>query len=265
MEEWTEQPKQAEQPKAPATAEAKLFSSLAERWKAARGPALGRSTFKHYCDALRAYVLPTFGDRPYAKITNEEIQVFINKQAERYSPSVLKSTRLVLSFVLGWAKTQRELPDNPAKGIYTPRATGSRSRTRPLVLTLVYLGVRGEYAVGLKPNDLDADNVLHFRRYIYDRQVYPLDKEELFPLDAVVHAELISRLRSLGGNHGWTFRTKAGTPFSVLDNGRKRYLHAAAKAVGVTVGRWHDFRQLDESHRAPRERQPGSDVVTAWS
>lgn len=240
----------------------KLFSDLVERWKAARGPALGKSTFQHYSNALRAYVLPHFKDRPYLEITNEEIQTFINHQAKRYSPSVLKSTRLVLSFVLGWAKTQRELPDNPAKGVYLPREIGGRRVVRTellpeqtlaivtrlkepystLVLLLASVGCRGEEAVGLKPSDLDAANVLHFRRVIYGGKAEPLEKEQHIPLDAVTHTDLIRRLRALGQGQEWMFRTRAGTPFSVLDNGRKRYLHAAAQAVGVRIGGWHDFR-----------------------
>ena len=71
----------------------KLFSDLVERWKAARGPALGKSTFRHYSNALRAYVLPHFKDRPYQEITNEEIQTFINQQAKQYSPRVFSKAR----------------------------------------------------------------------------------------------------------------------------------------------------------------------------
>ena len=38
-----------------------------------------------------------------------------------------------------------------------------------LVLLLASVGMRGEAAVGLQPADLDAKNVLHVRRVIYER------------------------------------------------------------------------------------------------
>jgi hypothetical protein len=64
-----------------------------------------------------------------------------------------------------------------------------------LTLLLASVGVRGEAAVGLQPPDLDSENVLHVRRVIYHREVIPLEKEECYPLDAVIHAELLERLR----------------------------------------------------------------------
>jgi len=67
----------------------RLFSDLVDRWKASVGPSLGKSTFQHYCNALRAYVLPYFKDHQFQAITNEEIQKFINQQAKRYSASSL--------------------------------------------------------------------------------------------------------------------------------------------------------------------------------
>jgi integrase len=61
-------------------------------------------------------------------------------------------------------------------------------------------------------------------------------------LDAVVHADLIRRLRALGVGHQWAFHSRKGTPVD-LGNARRRYLHPAAAAIGVVIGGWHDFRQ----------------------
>jgi len=82
----------------------RLFSDLVDRWKASVGPSLGKSTFQHYCNALRAYVLPYFKDHQFQAITNEEIQKFINQQAKRYSASSLYG-------VSGWHD-----PEAPAAG-----------------------------------------------------------------------------------------------------------------------------------------------------
>jgi integrase len=61
------------------------------------------------------------------------------------------------------------------------------------------------------------------------------------PLDAVVHADIIQRIRGLGAGQKWVFHSRKGPPVN-LGNARRRYLHPAAKAVGVQIGGWHDFR-----------------------
>jgi integrase len=109
-----------------------------------------------------------------------------------------------------------------------------------LVLLLGTVGLRGEAAVGLQPADLDAEDALYTRRVIYNRGVFA-DKEERFPLDAVIHAELLHRLRTLGTGAKWVFHSRTGTPLD-LGNARKRHLHVVATALGIKVGGWHDFR-----------------------
>jgi integrase len=83
--------------------------------------------------------------------------------------------------------------------------------------------------------------VVHVRRVIYDGHAEMLDKEEQYPLDAVVHAELIRRMRGLGQGQKWIIHNKKGNLLS-LGNARRRHLHPAAKAIGVKIGGWHGFR-----------------------
>jgi integrase len=89
--------------------------------------------------------------------------------------------------------------------------------------------------------------VLHVRRVIYKKRVIPLlesdgvEKEECYPLDSVVHAELLQRLCSLGAGAKWILHGRTGQPVD-LRNARKRKLHPTAAAIGVKVGGWHDFR-----------------------
>jgi hypothetical protein len=105
-----------------------------------------------------------------------------------------------------------------------------------LVLCVASLGSRGEKAIGLKPADLDEESVLHVRRVICDRQEELLEKEKQFPLDAaVVHADLIRRMRALGEGQEWIFHSRKRTPID-LGNTRRRHLHPAAKAIGVSSG-----------------------------
>jgi integrase len=246
-----------------AAAKTKKFSELVTEWKANEGVALGRATMAHYTNALRANVIPTFGDHDIQTINRKSIQSFLAKQAKKYSRSSLRSMRLVLCMTLGWAERNGEIqqPNGWLDGIRLPKKVGGRTVVRTeltptqtlsfverlrepystLVLCVASLALRGEEAVGLQPDDLDQNNVLHVRRVIYDRQMELLEKEKQFPLDAVVHADLIRRLRALGVGHQWVFHSRKGTPVD-LGNARRRYLHPAAAAIGVVIGGWHDFR-----------------------
>jgi len=260
-----------DQPRAEvAAAKTKKFSELVTEWKANEGAALGRATMAHYTNALRADVIPTFGDHDIQTINRKSIQSFLAKQAKKYSRSSLRSMRLVLCMTLGWAEKNGEIqqPNGWLDGIRLPKKVGGRTVTRTeltptqtlafverlrepystlvlcvasLVLCVASLALRGEEAIGLQPDDLDQNNVLHVRRVIYDRQMELLEKDKQFPLDAVVHADLIRRLRALGVGHLWVFHSRKGTPVD-LGNARRRYLHPAAAAIGVVIGGWHDFR-----------------------
>lgn len=245
------------------TAKAKKFSDLAAEWKATEGVALGHSTLQHYSSALRAYVLPEFADRDIRTINRKAIQDCLAKQAEKYSRSSLRSLRLVMCMTLAWAERNGYIrqPNGWLDGIRLPKKVGGRKVERTelkpeqtlsiverlkepystMVLFVASLGRRIEEATGLQPDDLDENNVLHIRRVVYEGQVEVLEKEQLLPLDSVVHADLIRRIRELGVGKKWVFQSRAGTPIN-SGNVRRRFLHPAAAAVGVKIGGWHDFR-----------------------
>jgi len=268
--------------KSAASTKAKLFSTLVEEWKATEGTALGNSTFDHYSDALRAYVVPTFGSTDIRTITRKTIQDFLVVQAKKYGQSALKDMRLVMCMTLAWAEQvgYLEQPNGWLEGIRLPRKVGGRkvkrielepeqtreyiSRLREpystLVLLLASVGLRGEAAIGLQPGDLDAKNVLRVQRVIYKNEVIPLTDAELgkhvFPLDAKVHAELLQRLRTLGSGAKWIFHGRTGEPLN-LGNARRRELRKVEESMDVRVGGWHDFR-----HTLKRQmRRAGADRV----
>jgi integrase len=89
----------------------------------------------------------------------------------------------------------------------------------------------GDYHMTMDPNEKDA----------LGGEVEVLEKEQLLPLDSIVHADLIRRIRALGVGRKWVFQSRAGTPIN-SSNVRRRCLHPAAAAVGVKIGGWHDFR-----------------------
>jgi integrase len=256
----------------------KLYSTLVDEWKATEGATLGDSTLKNYSNALRAYVLPTFASTDIRTITRKTIQDFLVVQSRKYGQSVLKTTRLVMRMTLSWAEQNGNLqqPNGWLTGIRLPKKFAGRKVVRTeltpeqirafvtrmkepystLTLLLASVGLRGEAAVGLQPSDLGDDNVLRVRRVIYDREEIPLEKEECYPLDAVVHAELLQRLRSLGAGAKWILHGRTGEPVD-LGNARKRHLHRIAKAIGVKIGGWHDFRHT----LTRRMRRAGVDPI----
>jgi integrase len=241
------------------------FSELVEKWKRSEGAGMSEPTLDHYSNALRSLVLPQWKDRSIGSIQREDITNLLNSQAAKYSRSSLKSMRLVLILTLTWAERNSYIkrPNGWLDGIKLPRKTGGRKVVRTelepsqtlgivqqlkepystLVLLLGLCGRRIEEAIGIKPTDLDDNNVLQIRRVIYKGRVEELEEDQIqvLPLDQPEHAELVRRLRTLGGNHQWVFRSRKGTPLDP-GNARRRYLHPAAQAVGVKIGGWHDFR-----------------------
>ena len=241
------------------------YSDLVEKWKRSEGPAMSDNTLKHYSDALRAYVLPTWKDYAVDSIQREDVTNLLNSQAAKYSRSSLKSMRLVVIMTLTWAERNGYItrPTGWLEGIRLPRKTGGRKVVRTelepsetlgivqrlkepystLVLFLGLCGRRIEEAIGIQPTDLDENDVLHVRRVICNGREQELDEEEqqVLPLDQPEHAELVRRLRALGKNHEWVFHSRKGTPINP-GNARRRYLHPAAEAVGIKIGGWHDFR-----------------------
>lgn len=239
------------------------YSDMVAKWERSEGPAMGESTMDHYSNALRAYVLPTWKDYRIDSIQREDISNFLNSQAAKYSRSSLKSMRLVLGMTLAWTEKNGYIkrPTGWLDGIRLPRKTGGRKVVRtelepsqtlgisqhlkePYTTLVLFLGLCGrriEEAIGIKPTDLDENNVLHIRRIIYKGRAEALEEEQLLPLDQPEHAELVRRLRSLGKGHEWVFHSRKGTPMNP-GNARRRYLHPAAQAVGVKIGGWHDFR-----------------------
>jgi integrase len=244
------------------------FGALVEEWKGTEGMALERSTLANYTNTLRACVLPTFADQDVRTINRKAIQDFLTKQAKSYSKSYIKSMPVVLTMTLKSAGQNGYLqqPDGWLDSIRLPRETFHgreviRVELTPeqnrafvermkqpystLALLLQSVPMRGEAAIGLQPSDLDEQNVIHVRRIIYGGQAEMLEKEEQYPLDAVVHADLIRRMRTLGQGQEWIFHSRKGTLLS-LGNARRRHLHPAAEAIGVAVGGWHDFRHTTQ-------------------
>jgi integrase len=234
------------------------FRELSERWEKAEGSTMKATTLHHYKNALRAYVLPKFGDRKITEINREDIQTFLAEKARKYSESTLRSMRVVLGLTLGWATNCSWLARNPCSRVKLPKRTGGRRVTRTvltagqvnaiagklkepyatLVLFLAATGLRIGEALAIKWTDF-KDNVLHVTRRIYDGDVDAVKSkrsERKLPIDPI----LMERIEKLGRGE-WVFRSRTGTSLNP-GNALKRYIRPAAKELGISLGGWHDFR-----------------------
>lgn len=268
-----------EQSAEPSVKQQLTFADVAKRWEQSEGPGLGETSRRHYVGALRAYVLPTLGERKLADIQRQTLTDLLNAKAKKYSRSSLKSMRLVMQMTLLWAERNGLIVRAAGwlAGIRLPRECGGRKIVRTqlepgqtlaivghlcepyatLALFLAMTGKRGEEAVGIQPEDLYSNNILHIRRVVYEGRVEELEGEELLPLDSPEHAELVRRMRALGEGHKWMFHNlRKDTPLN-LGNARRRYLRPAAAKAGVRIGGWHDFRHTLQS----KLRRGGVDPV----
>jgi integrase len=118
---------------APPTVMDITFEEVAQRWEKAEGSTMKPTTLIHYRNALRAYVLPTFGARKIASINREDIQNFLAEKARKYSGSTLRSMRAVLGLTLRWANNCGWLEKNPCTRIKLPKKTGGRRVSRAVL------------------------------------------------------------------------------------------------------------------------------------
>jgi len=234
------------------------FQELAKRWENAEGSTMKATTLHHYKNALRAYVLPKFGERKITEINREDIQNFLAEKARKYSESTLRSMRVVLGLTLGWANNCGWLEKNPCTRVKLPKRTGGRRVTRTvltagqmnaiaeklkepyatLILFLAATGLRIGEAVAIKWTDF-TNNLLHVTRRIYDGDVDAVKSkrsERRLPINPL----LMERMEKLGKGE-WVFRSRAGTPLNP-GNALKRHVRPAAEKLGISLGGWHDFR-----------------------
>jgi integrase len=229
---------------------------LTERWEAVQATTLKASTADHYRNALRAYVVPSFGKWQVNQIGRYDVERFLAEQAKKYSKNTLRSMRAALGVLLSWAVSCEWISKNPCSGVKLPRGEKKVVRTvlKPeevaaiageleepyatLVLFLATTGLRIGEAVAVQWEDFNG-NLLSVKRRIYNGDVDTV-KTERSERSLPIPEELLLRMKRLG-NAGWVFRSREGTPVNP-GNALKRYAHPAAKKLGIRIGGWHDFR-----------------------
>ena len=242
------------------------FSELFERWKAAVVPTLKDSTADNYVYNLKTYLVPAFGTREISEISRYDVETFLAGKAKLYCRNTLRGMRASLGRVLSWAVACDWITKNACAGVRLPLAGSKVKRTiltptqviaiaermeepySTLILFIAATGLRISEAVGIKWTDFEGDT-LQVQRRIYERRegsTKTQSSTRAIPIPAV----LLERMQLLGGGE-WIFRSKAGTPVDPK-NAAHRYLRPAAKALGIRLGGWHDFRHTLSTHLLKR-------------
>ncbi|MCR2051771.1 site-specific integrase [Actinomyces bowdenii] len=79
-------------------------------------------TRRTYTDALRRYVLPALGERRLREITTRTVEVTIDAISEKHGPGVARTSRVVLSQLMGTAVRMDAIDRNPVSDARRPRA-----------------------------------------------------------------------------------------------------------------------------------------------
>jgi hypothetical protein len=161
---------------------------LTERWEAVQVTTLKASTADHYRNALRAYVVPSFGKWQVNQIGRYDVERFLAEQAKKYSKNTLRSMSAALGVLLSWAVSCEWISKNPCSGVKLPRGEKKVVRTvlKPeevaaiageleepydtLVLFLATTGLRIGEAVAVQWEDFNG-NLLSVKRRIYKGDV----------------------------------------------------------------------------------------------
>jgi len=239
-----------------------LFRDLVSRWQAAIVPTLRNTTATHYQNAIRCYLVPAFGQRGIRDLTRFDVELFLaGKAKEAYCRATIRSMKVALSRLLGWAVAGGWLDKNPCAGVQLPQAPTKVHRTiftpeqvialaskleEPYATLVLFLGVTGlriSEAVGVKTEDF-LGNVLRLRHRFYQGNTggdYGDLKSRKSARNLPLPVSLADRVKALANGGDFCFRSEAGTPVN-QKNALRRYIHPACAELGFGIGGWHDLR-----------------------
>lgn len=123
---------------------------------------------------IRTHVMPAFGDRPLASITEMQVQSFVSDLlAKGLAPSTVSKVLGILSQILKAATRNQLIARNPCDGVVGPEEKPQEERIfltpeelgaladeigaqfRPMVLVAGYRGLRFGELAGLRPRRLN--------------------------------------------------------------------------------------------------------------
>jgi integrase len=183
-----------------------LFGDLGKRWLASR--VVDPSSFIRYETVYRLHVEPAFGRRQVRAIKPSQIQAWLGQLSERFEPSTVISSFLVLQGVLDLAVADDAIKASPAKSKVVQPPAQQKSEIqiwadetisclidahpdalRALPELAVSSGMREGELFGVALEDFDFDEkILRVRRQIKNlggRYIFALpknDRERIIPL-----------------------------------------------------------------------------------
>ena len=242
-----------------------LFGDFAQKWEEAVLPTYRASTRNFYRDILRRHLAPKFARYRLCDICVPDLQIFLNKKAERYAPAVLHHIRATMSRVCASAKEWGYLENNPAAGIRLPHRHSVQPKVTfqpeelQLVLghleepyhTLVFLiavtGMRVSELLGLQWTDIDLKRRLLFVRRTFYRGNFGLPKthssERVIPFsDGLSYALQRHRQSVRASPMNLVFPNADGKPYEAA-NLLHRVLHPVLAQCGLPRTGWRVFRR----------------------
>lgn len=242
-----------------------LFGDFAQTWEEAVLPTYRASTRNFYRDILRRHLAPKFAQYRLCDICTPDLQIFLNKKAERYAPSVLHHIRATMSRVCASAKEWGYLENNPSAGIRLPQRHCIQPKVtfqpedlqivldhleephRTLVLLIAVTGMRVSELLGLQWSDVDLERrLLHIRRTFY-RGNFGLPKthssERVIPIsDGLLYALQQHRQHLRISAMNLVFPNADGKPYEAA-NLLHRVLHPVLAKCGLPRTGWRVFRR----------------------
>ena len=232
------------------------FSEVAREWLLTRVDVTPSSRHT-YRSALERHALPRWGEVRLDRITRKALAEWFTELGYRLSPRSVIAVHRVTSMVLKWAVETDRLVRNPAERLPLPRPVRSKhvylthadvealacaaGRSRVLILTLAYTGLRFGEVAALTVGSVDLDG----RRlrvtqawagqntgtpYLAEPKTHERRKVGLPPF-------LVEELRVLvtGREPGaWLFTSPYGSALN-LPNWRRREFDTAVRRAGLEV------------------------------
>lgn len=215
-------------------------------------------------NALKNYIVPTFGDRALSSLRRSDVQAFVSALAQDRSANSVHNIFRVLSQVMGAAVddllvpaspcSRVKLPSRPTTAVKPPTpadvarlAEQVAPRQRALVVLLAGTGLRVSEALGLQVGDVDfLRATLRIERQRDSRRegfIPPKTRSSVrtVPLGRIVVDELAAHLAAYGpAPDGSVFTDELGRPLTY-----STWRHVWA-AVGTNY-KTHDLRHYAAS------------------
>lgn len=216
-----------------------------------------------------------FGDRPVSEITRAELQVFVNKLADKHSPSAARHCRVVFQRLFAFARWQEITDSNPAQFVHVPDYK-SRERiltdaelkviwqgTEPPIPDTYYLSPGIALALRL------ATLTLQRRSEVAGMHTDEIDREartwtipgartknhrtHVVPLSDAVLAVIDQALELCGGAEvevyrGYVFPSPRSSVKPVQPGALSLAFYRMAKAIGLQDVRTHDLRRTGSTN-----------------